>query len=36
VGAKPTDQAGNKIAILTMTCFGTADADIVAGYAVEE
>ena len=36
VGAKPTDQAGNKIAILTMTCFGTADTDIVAGYAVEE
>lgn len=36
VGSKPTDQAGNKIAILTLTCFGTADTDIVAGYAVEE
>jgi len=36
VGAKPTEQAGNKIAILTVTCFGTADTDIVAGYAVEE
>ena len=36
VGAKPTEQAGNKIAILTVTCFGTADTDIVAAYAVEE
>ena len=35
VGAKPTDIAGNKIAILTVTCFGTADTDIVAAYAVE-
>jgi hypothetical protein len=36
VGAKPTDIAGNKIAILTVTCFGTADTDIIAAYAVEE
>ena len=36
VGAKPTDIAGSKTAILTLTCFGSADADIVAGYAVEE
>ena len=36
VGTKPTDQAGGKTAILTVTCFGTADTDIVAGYAVEE
>ena len=27
---------GNKIAILTVTCFGTADTDIIAAYAVEE
>jgi hypothetical protein len=36
VGAKPADIAGSKTAILTLTCFGSADADIVAGYAVEE
>jgi hypothetical protein len=36
VGAKPTDQAASKIGILTITCFGTADTDIVAAYAVEE
>ena len=36
VGAKPTDIAVSKTAILTLTCFGSADADIVAGYAVEE
>jgi|APSaa5957512535_1039671.scaffolds.fasta_scaffold00660_11 hypothetical protein len=35
VGAKPTDIAGNKTAILTCTCFGTADTDIVSAYAVE-
>jgi hypothetical protein len=36
VGAKPTDQAASKIGILTITCFGTADTNIVAAYAVEE
>ena len=36
VGAKPADQAASKIGILTLTCFGTADTDIVAAYAVEE
>ena len=36
VGAKPTEQAASKIGILTLTCFGTADTDIVAAYAVEE
>lgn len=35
VGAKPTDIAASKTAILTVTCFGSADADIVAAYAVE-
>ena len=35
VGAKPTDQAASKVGILTVTCFGTADTDIVAAYAVE-
>ena len=35
VGAKPTSQAASKIGILTCTCFGTADTDIVAAYAVE-
>lgn len=36
VGTKPTDQAASKVGILTVTCFGTADTDIVAAYAVEE
>ena len=36
VGAKPTDQAASKVGILTLTSFGTTDADVVAAYAVEE
>ena len=36
LGTKPTDQAGSKTGILTVTNFGTTDAYIVAGYAVEE
>tara|TARA_R110000803_G_scaffold33128_1_gene72648 strand:- start:402 stop:1031 length:630 start_codon:yes stop_codon:yes gene_type:complete len=36
IGAKPADQAASKIGILTITCFGSADTDIVAAYAVEE
>ena len=36
IGAKPTEQAGSKTGILTVTNFGTTDAYIVAGYAVEE
>ncbi len=36
VGAEPSDQAANKVGILTLTCFGSADSDIVAAYAVEE
>jgi len=36
IGTKPTDQAGSKTGILTVTNFGTTDAYIVAGYAVEE
>ncbi len=35
VGTVPTDIAASKTAILTLTCFGTAEADIVAAYAVE-
>jgi len=36
VGTKPADQAASKVGILTITCFGAADTDIVAAYAVEE
>ena len=36
IGAKPADQVASKIGILTLTCFGTADTDIVSAYAVEE
>lgn len=35
VGAEPTEQAASKVAILTLTCFGTADTDVIAAYAVE-
>ena len=35
VGAEPSDQAASKVGILTLTCFGTADTDVVAAYAVE-
>ena len=35
VGALPTDQAASKVGILTITSFGTTDADCVAAYAVE-
>lgn len=33
--AAPASIAANKIAILTLTCFGSADTDIVAAYAEE-
>ena len=36
VGTKPTDQAASKVGILTLTSFGTTDADCIAAYAVEE
>jgi hypothetical protein len=36
VGTAPTDIAASKTGILTLTCFGTAETDIVAAYAVEE
>ena len=35
VGTKPTNQAASKIGILTLTSFGTTDANCVAAYAVE-
>jgi hypothetical protein len=35
VCATPTALAANKVAILTLTAFGTADTDIVAAYAVQ-
>ena len=36
VGSKPANQAASKVGILTLTSFGTTDADCVAAYAVEE
>jgi len=33
--AAPASIAANKTAILTLTCFGTADTDIIAAYAVQ-
>lgn len=35
VGTKPEAQVASKTGILTITCFGSADTDIVAAYAVE-
>lgn len=34
-GTSPTGIAANKIAILTVTCFGANDSDIVAAYAAQ-
>jgi hypothetical protein len=36
VGTKPTSQVASKTGILTMTCFGTSESDVVCAYAVEE
>tara|TARA_R110000803_G_scaffold71192_1_gene134324 strand:+ start:2498 stop:3109 length:612 start_codon:yes stop_codon:yes gene_type:complete len=35
IGTAPADIAASKTGVLTLTCFGTAEADIVAAYAVE-
>ncbi len=36
IGAKPTDQAASKTGILSITSFTTAEAGVVASYAVQE
>ena len=36
IGEKPASIAAGKTAILSMTCFGTADTDIVCSYAVQD
>ena len=36
IGTEPTDQAGSKVGILTLTCYGTTESDVVCAYAVEE
>ena len=36
IGEKPASIAASKTAILSMTCFGTAEADIVCSYAVQD
>ena len=33
--AAPASLAANKVAILSVTCFGTTDADIIAAYSAE-
>lgn len=35
VGAKPADQAASKTGLLKLTCYGAAEADVVAEYAVQ-
>jgi len=36
IGAMPTEIAASKTGVLSLTCFGTADTDVVAAFAVEE
>ena len=36
VGEKPVSIAASKVAILSMTCFGTNDSDIICSYAVQD
>ena len=36
VGEKPVSIAANKTAILSMTCFGTNETDIICSYAVQD
>jgi hypothetical protein len=36
IGEKPASIAASKTAILSMTCFGTAETDIVCSYAVQD
>jgi hypothetical protein len=33
--AKPTTLAAGKVAVLSLTAFGTAESDVIAAYAVE-
>lgn len=35
LGTKPANIAANKVGILSLTCFGSTDADCVAAYAVQ-
>jgi hypothetical protein len=35
VSAKPANIAASKLGVLTLTCFGSAEADVVAAWAVE-
>jgi hypothetical protein len=34
VGTKPTTIAASKVGILSVTCLGTAETDVIAAYAV--
>jgi hypothetical protein len=36
VGEKPASIAASKTALLSMTCFGTNEADVVCSYAVQD
>ena len=36
IGEKPASIAANKTAILSMTCFGTAEGDVVCSYGVQD
>ena len=36
IGEKPASIAGNKVAILSMTCFGAAETDIICSYGVQD
>jgi hypothetical protein len=36
IGEKPTSIAASKTALLSMTCFGTAETDVICSYAVQD
>jgi hypothetical protein len=35
IGEKPDSIAANKTALLSMTCFGTNETDVICSYAVQ-
>ena len=36
IGEKPASIAASKTALLSMTCFGTSESDVVCSYAVQD
>ena len=36
IGEKPASIAANKTALLSVTCFGTSETDVICSYAVQD